>query len=209
MPVCVASLAVFAVLTAAVLGHDALTSFDLTVHLAVVEHHSHTLEDIGQVVRAVSAFTVFAPLLLVVSAAVAWRQHRWLPLLCAAGATAVVGAVTLAAKVLIGRAGPDADPWSLHVDGTAYPSGHAAIAVVAPALLLALLASPGRARKAGWAGVLLWALLVGLTRIYVDEHWTSDVLAGWALGAAVTAGTLAIASRLASGARDRIAAFPV
>ena len=39
-------------------------------------------------------------------------------------------------------------------------------------------------------------LLVGLTRLYLDVHWTTDVIGGWAVGLFVAAVTAALYERL-------------
>jgi membrane protein DedA with SNARE-associated domain/membrane-associated phospholipid phosphatase len=71
-------------------------------------------------------------------------------------------------------------------NGSAYPSGHAAVAVtyVAIAVLLAR-AEPGPRRIALVAAGLVLAILIGLSRVYLRVHWLSDVGGGWALGLAV------------------------
>ncbi len=71
--------------------------------------------------------------------------------------------------------------------GSSFPSGHAAHSVlyVWMAVTIVLRLRPGMARKTAvvLAGIALTAL-VGLSRVYLDVHYLSDVSGGWALGAA-------------------------
>jgi undecaprenyl-diphosphatase len=57
--------------------------------------------------------------------------------------------------------------------------------------LLGWLALRGRnLGGAGYALGLAVGVFVGLGRLYVGVHWPSDVLAGWALGAALSLGAV-------------------
>jgi undecaprenyl-diphosphatase len=79
--------------------------------------------------------------------------------------------------------------------GWSFPSGHAAHAIVWIALAVALWrAVPWLAgRVALIVGSIVFAAIVGLTRVYLGVHYLSDVAAGWALAAAVYAACAAIA----------------
>lgn len=70
--------------------------------------------------------------------------------------------------------------------GSAYPSGHAALAVTyfAIAVLLAR-AGPATRRVAVVLIGLTLTILIGLSRVYLRVHWLSDVGGGWAVGLAV------------------------
>ncbi len=71
--------------------------------------------------------------------------------------------------------------------GSSFPSAHAAHSVlyVWLAVTIVMRLRPGITRKAAVvaAGIAL-TTLVGLSRVYLDVHYLSDVSAGWALGAA-------------------------
>jgi undecaprenyl-diphosphatase len=71
--------------------------------------------------------------------------------------------------------------------GSSFPSGHAAHSVlyIWLAVTIVLRLRPGMARKASVVAVgIALTALVGLSRVYLNVHYLSDVSGGWALGAA-------------------------
>ena len=88
-------------------------------------------------------------------------------------------------KSLIGRARPDETGRLVEVVSQSYPSGHAAYSMIAW-LGLALLVTGRRRRRWAVALSLAVAILVGLSRLVLAVHWPSDVIGGWAFGAAWT-----------------------
>jgi undecaprenyl-diphosphatase len=97
---------------------------------------------------------------------------------------AVSAALGQALKYIFCRHRPDLLPWLAAAEGWSFPSGHTLNAVTLAGLLAYLI---GR-RLSGWRRValavalLLWAVLVGLSRIYLGVHYPSDVLASLAVG---------------------------
>jgi undecaprenyl-diphosphatase len=88
-------------------------------------------------------------------------------------------------KVLVGRTRPEG-----HAFG--FPSGHATAtaAYVVSALYLLGRGPFGRAGRVATSVVVVVVLGVGVgaARLALDAHWLSDVVGGWALGAACASG---------------------
>ncbi len=97
-----------------------------------------------------------------------------------------------AAKEAFARPRPSLVPPLDHVDTFAYPSGHAAGAMVI--LLLGAMLLGGR--KTLVAAMLL-AGAIGLSRIALGVHWPSDVIGGWLFGGGAALIGYAIARRVA------------
>lgn len=155
--------------------------------------------------------------------AVAWRGAPWHGL--AAGALlSGQGLVVWALKSQWMRARPPggalnadgvvadwvAADWVV-VHGSSLPSGHTTAAVVDFGLLawLALRHGPAhwqRHRRALCAAAALLALGVGLSRVLLGVHFATDVLAGWCLGGAWLAASLAVLRRLPPGRHGKRAA---
>ena len=96
--------------------------------------------------------------------------------------------VGLLAKVLVRRARPIVDDPISHSPGYSFPSGHAfnvaVVATVVVFLLWPVLSTVGH--RVAIAVAVVFALVVGLDRIFLGAHFPSDVLAGYVLGVGIT-----------------------
>lgn len=118
-------------------------------------------------------------------------------------ATSMVSGVTLVSvfKSLFGRERPDLAYAELAAPGLSFPSGHASMSAIAFLTIGALIAASHR-RAGERIYILLVAglltLLVGLSRIALGVHWTTDVIGGWAFGSAWAVVWLLVARALAN-----------
>jgi undecaprenyl-diphosphatase len=90
-----------------------------------------------------------------------------------------------AMKAGFDRARPDVAGRQVTVHNLAFPSGHSANAM-AIWLAVALLATGPQWRRPAVALALAVAFVTGLCRLILQVHWPSDVVGGWAFGAAWT-----------------------
>lgn len=105
-------------------------------------------------------------------------------------------------KEVIDRPRPDLVPHGNTVFTSSFPSGHSMLSAIVYFTLAALIARLiKRRRLKGYAlGVaMMLILLVGVSRIYLGVHWPSDVLAGWAAGAAWALGCWLVARWIGLG----------
>ena len=148
---------------------------------------------------------VFAALLWLGARALGMRTISRIGLRGAEG-LAIASALSGIAKGLTGRSRPfmaPGEPWNWDFNHGwsdaryfSMPSGHTTATV---AFAVAAAVAAWRTRRAGGAVfgviVLASAVCVGFARMYADQHWLSDVLAGAALGTATSLSLAAIHAR--------------
>jgi undecaprenyl-diphosphatase len=157
---------------------------------------------VAEVMRDLSGLGSTAVLALFTAATVGYLALVSARALALLVATAVItGSVGVSLfKVGFGRGRPAADFAELIAPGLSFPSGHAGVSAIVFLTLGALLAvTRGRAAERMYilAMASLMTLLVGLSRIVLGVHWATDVLAGWAFGAAWALVWLMLARKLA------------
>jgi membrane-associated phospholipid phosphatase len=80
--------------------------------------------------------------------------------------------------------------------GFSFPSGHA-VAASATAVAIVLIALPAGRRRRKWEfATILFSFVMALSRVYLNAHWFSDVVAGVLLGTGVALGSAALVTEI-------------
>ena len=160
-----------------------------------------------EVARDITGLGSTAVLCLIVAATIGFlllaRRRRTALFVFAATSLAALANQLL--KLHFQRPRPDLIPNYMYLDTWSFPSGHAMLSATVYLTLGALLArlTPVRYLRLYILGIAaLLSLLVGISRIYLGVHWPSDVLAGWAAGAAWALGAWSLAQRMHLGDRS-------
>lgn len=144
------------------------------------------LEEAARDVTALGSFAVLG-LVTMITAGALWLQGNRRSATVTVVAILGAGSLNQALKALFDRARPDLVPHVARVVSASFPSAHAMLSAVVYLTLGALVAQVQvRRRVKGFviACAVLLALLVGASRVYLGVHYPTDVLAGWAVGAA-------------------------
>ena len=128
---------------------------------------------------------------VVLVAVINWKKA---PLMAVGAATALIYSVI---QGVIRRPRPSADLVNVihHTGSFSFPSGHVVFFSWVLVLLIVCLALgrlPRPLLAVVWIAAALVLLVVCIGRIYVGEHWPSDVIAGLALGLGWTALALSV-----------------
>jgi membrane-associated phospholipid phosphatase len=135
------------------------------------------------------AGVVIMPIIAVVTMLfLAIRRRSWTPIILVTAAGAGSLLLTIAGKEIIGRARPDlADAVPPYETSPSFPSGHTLNAVAIAGILayVLLLRQHRRAtRVLSITVAVVFAVTVGISRVYLGHHWFTDVLAAFFLSGA-------------------------
>ena len=164
-----------------------ILSTDVEISHMLQKKRSTFLDNLSRMLSAVGSATTTSILALLVSLAL-WREHRRLEAVITICVSITGVLVRSFLQQLVHRPRP-CEPL-VHVDTKketpSFPSGHTTASTIVWGWFLTLIMPllPGNRLHKGVLASFpaLVILLVGPSRIYLGEHWASDVLGGYLLG---------------------------
>jgi membrane-associated phospholipid phosphatase len=174
--------------TFAPIGH-----LDESTFRAMDDIRNVVLSGVARVLNVTGGGLVTIPLRAVVALWLAFRR-RWRPLGAWVLTWVAAEVVLTGAKAYFHRGRPP-NPL-VATTGYSFPSGHA-VAAAATAVALVLVLMPSGPRRRKWEAIaVLFAFVMAFSRVYLNAHWLSDVVAGVLLGTGVALGSAALATEI-------------
>ena len=148
-----------------------------------------------QIAQAVTVLGGWRALVLFSVAGALWliARRRFRPAFLLIAVTLLGRMLVELQKAGVGRQRPDLEHLA-SVKSLSFPSGHAGNSMIL-LLSLAVIAVPEKHRPWAVALALFGTFCVGITRPMLGVHWPSDVVGGWAFGAAWVLAMVALAER--------------
>jgi len=201
---------VFAQIYDAITDDDGVAGLDLPLLHWAVDHRSPVLDAVITGYTDIGGVYVMPLIAVAFAVALSVHQRSWTPaiLIVAAGGGSLL--MTVVGKLVFARTRPPlrfaVPPYE---NSPSFPSGHTLNAFVIAGIIAYLLIIR---QKSTGARVLtitvaaVFAVTIGLSRVFLGHHWFTDVLGAWVLGAAwlslvITAHRLYLSAR-GAGVRD-------
>jgi undecaprenyl-diphosphatase len=170
----------------------------------LVARRTGGMDAAARVVTDSGASPVLFPLVAFAGVLVLIRTRQWWPGVLALAVGGLGVASRLGLSRVVGDERPPVAEWVVTVHGYSFPSGHAATSALVAGTIVWLLrrAFPGSlSRRAVEVALVCWAVLVGVSRLYLGVHWITDVLGAWLLAGTWLMLLVAIGDRLPDHAR--------
>lgn len=180
-------------------GDVAMNEWFVGVDLPFIDSLMQAVSYLGETIPAVITVSLVVIILMLF--------RRWLEALFVAALPSLAALLTWVIKVLVDRPRPSDELFS--DGGLSFPSGHVSHIVVFLGFLFYLL--PGLVKQRVIAMTLqavmvLIILLMMVSRVYLGEHWASDVLGGIMLGGLILALAIVLYNKYIGGREDARAA---
>jgi undecaprenyl-diphosphatase len=162
--------------------------------------HHEFLVSFAKLYTQWGVMSILSPLALLVGIALFMKYRLVAVAIIPMVSLQVNDVLTASAKAFFGVVRPPQSEWLAGAGGGSFPSGHTAnttALVIALALVLASRVPSNEARRWVFGGAALLVSLMGWSRLALNVHWLSDVLAGWVLGSSTAFACVLIVMKLA------------
>jgi membrane-associated phospholipid phosphatase len=167
--------------------------FDLSVFHWMDDIRNGVLTLLARFLNVLGGGIVTIPLRIAVTAWLLFRT-RWRALATWVITWAAAELILSGAKTFFHRGRP---PLPLvEVVGFSFPSGHAVAGAATAVALVLVVLSPGQARRRWELAAVAFAFVMAMSRVYLNAHWFSDVVAGVLLGAGVALGSAGVVTEI-------------